>query len=495
MTESPEITNQPSESFTDQVRTAVLWRSGTQIFSQILTWASTFLVIRILNPSDYGLFAMTQVILVLLNLLNGYGLASGYIQKREASPSDARQLLGMLILVNLILGALQFAAAPLAAAYYRQPIVADLLRVQALLFLTTPFSAYGHAVLCRRMDFRGQAAANLASAVAGAGTALTCALSGWGIWTLIAAPIALFGTHATISMIAANQWVRPSFRFSGSGAMARYGALIATSQFFWFLQSQADVVIAGRVLDPHALGIYTTSLFLTQIFVSKFVPPLNEVAFSAYARIQEDRAAVAGGFARSVRLILLIGAPFYMGLFVVADPLVAVILGNKWLAAADIIRIIAFAMPFMTVQVLFSPATDAMGRPDISVGNGALAALLFPVCFLVGIQFGVAGLAGSWLVAHPLYLAWCARRSLPVIGLSPRALAAAAAPPMLAAIAMAGIVTLIDRMTMIEDSLPRLILLVVSGAAAYAAWLVLFARPTLDDAITLVLNRKARAAT
>ena len=68
--------NQPSESLRKQIRSAVIWRSGTQILGQMITWASTFLVIRILSPSDYGLFAMTQVILVLLNMLNGYGLAS-----------------------------------------------------------------------------------------------------------------------------------------------------------------------------------------------------------------------------------------------------------------------------------------------------------------------------------------------------------------------------------------------------------------------------------
>ena len=74
---------------------------------------------------------------------------------------------------------------------------------------------------------------------------------------------------------------------------------MAAGQLFWFLQSQADVFIAGRQFSAHDLGIYTTSLFLTQIFVSKFVPPLNEVAFSAYARIQHDRDA-AGARVRAV---------------------------------------------------------------------------------------------------------------------------------------------------------------------------------------------------
>jgi O-antigen/teichoic acid export membrane protein len=80
--------------------------------------------------------------------------------------------------------------------------------------------------------------------------------------------------------------VWPSFDFRGAGTIARYGGMMAAAQLFWFLQSETDVFIAGHSFSAHTLGIYTTSLFLIQIFVSKFVPPLNEVAFSAYARMQ-----------------------------------------------------------------------------------------------------------------------------------------------------------------------------------------------------------------
>jgi len=58
------------------------------------------------------------------------------------------------------------------------------------------------------------------------------------------------------------------------------------------------VFIAGRVLDPATLGLYTTGLFLTRSWLSKFVPAINDVAFSIYARMQDNRSAVAEGFAR-----------------------------------------------------------------------------------------------------------------------------------------------------------------------------------------------------
>ena len=78
----------PPRSLRDQVRSAVIWRSGTQIFSQLVAWASTFLVIRILSPEDYGLFAMTSVVLVLLGLVNGFGFANAVIADRDGGDGD-----------------------------------------------------------------------------------------------------------------------------------------------------------------------------------------------------------------------------------------------------------------------------------------------------------------------------------------------------------------------------------------------------------------------
>ncbi|PKP90821.1 MAG: lipopolysaccharide biosynthesis protein [Alphaproteobacteria bacterium HGW-Alphaproteobacteria-16] len=482
--------NQGPESLRNQVRSAVIWRSGTQILGQIIAWGSTFLVIRLLDPTDYGLFAMTQVVLVLLNMLNGYGLASAIIQKPDIDSHAVRQLFGMLLLLNLALAVAQLLMAPLAAAYYRQPMVADLLRVQALLYIATPFIALPYALLARAMDFRKQAQVNLVSAVAGAIAALVGAYMGMGVWTLVLAPIVLFTTRAIGMTWAARSLMWPSFDFRGAGAIARFGGLMAAGQLFWFVQSQADVFIAGRLFDPHWLGIYTTSLFLTQILVSKFIPALNEVAFSAYSRMQGDVAGVAAAFARSVRLIMVVAMPFYLGLAATAEPLVLVALGEKWAEAGPIVHLLALAMPCMTLQILFAPATDARGRPGIGAQNAAIGALLLPVAFLAGVQWGVTGLAMAWIAIWPVYLAVTAARSLPVIGLSWRDWLTAVAPPVTAAVAMALLVSLADRVLLnfwpALSPLPHLLILAATGAAIYGAWLWLFARATVTDAIAMI---------
>ena len=94
MAQAPSLNDSPAESpsisLREQVRTAVIWRSGAQILGQLVTWTATFLVIRILSPADYGLYAMTAVVLNLLALVNGYGLSErhwgGYSQRQRVNP-------------------------------------------------------------------------------------------------------------------------------------------------------------------------------------------------------------------------------------------------------------------------------------------------------------------------------------------------------------------------------------------------------------------------
>jgi O-antigen/teichoic acid export membrane protein len=494
MTSPANHVGNAAESFGNQVRRAVLWRSGSQILAQTVQWGATFLVIRILDPRDYGLYAMTGVVLVFLNMLNGYGLASGLIQRDDVSPRQTRQLFGMLIVLNGILALLQIAIAPLAAAYYRQPEVAQLLRVQALIYLVTPFAALPYALLSRAMEFRKQATANIAASVAGAATALGGAMAGWGVWTLVWAPIALYTVRGIMLTWGARSLMWPSFDFRGAGDIARYGSVMAAGQFFWFLQSQMDVLVGGRWFDAHQLGIYTTALFLGQIFVSKFVPPLNEVAFSAYARIQHDEGAIGRAFVRSVRIIMLIAMPFYLGLAATAEPLVLTALDDKWAEVVPVVRLIALAMPFMTLQVLYSPACDAQGRPGIGARNGAFGAVVLAAAFLVGVRWGPVGLGWSWIAAYPVYLAVSSWRSLPVIGTSARELADAIIPSACAAIGMATVVVLVDRALPPLDAPVRLLLLVAIGAATYGAWLIAFARNTVRELIAVIRKRPVTPA-
>ena len=483
--------NQEAEpAFADRVRSAVYWRAGSQIAAQLVMWGATILVVRLLAPKDYGLFAMTQVVLVAFNFLNGYSFATSLIQAKTVSQHRIAQVFGMLILLNGLLAATQFIIAPFAAAYYNQPLVTNMLRIQCLLFLTTPFIALPTALLARQMDFKRQGWINLAGALVGAVMSLACALAGFGVWTLVITPIVMFMFRAVALTIAARLLIWPSFDFRGSGDIVRFGTALLLSQLFWILQSQSDIFIAGRVLDPHDLGLYSESLFLTLIFTGRFIPPLNEVALPAYAQLIKMERAVGPAFITTARLVMLIAAPLYVGLSLTAGPLVATLFGPKWLAMIPIVAGLALAMPFMALQIICSPATNAMSRPRIYVQSSIAGAIILPLAYFIGIRWGAQGLVHAWQVGAPLLLIVTLWLTLPVVQASAGALMAAMKPVAIATATMAtavfGLSTLITQM----PPPAQLALLVATGAAVYGLTLRLIWPDLVRDVLDLVLRRR-----
>jgi O-antigen/teichoic acid export membrane protein len=476
-----------------RVRSAVFWRSGSQLAAQLVMWSATFLVIRQLSPADYGLFAMSQIVLSLMALANGYSFTGALVQSESIDRTRVAQVFGALLLMNFGLAALQFALAPLAAIYFRQPLVADMLRLQVLLHLFTPFIMMPQALLSRDIDFRTQARVNFAAAGLAAIVGPACAFAELGVWTLVIAPIVLFGARA-IGLAVLGRWlIWPSFRFKGAGAVFGFGGAILVSELLWFVQTQADVFIAGRRLDAHSLGVYTTALFLSQILVNKFVPALNDVAFPTYARMQADRAGVARAFVRSTRIILIVAVPFCLGLAVTAEPLVHTVLGPKWLQTVPVVRILALSMPFVTLQILYHPATNALGRPGIGAWVSGAGAVIMPTAFLIAVPFGAVGMAWAWLIGFPVHCLVASWLSLPVIGVRAGELLVAIRPAVIAGALMAVGVVALDSLLPPLRPLVHLLTLSIAGAIIYATALAAIAPGVFGEMSALIRGRPAPA--
>jgi O-antigen/teichoic acid export membrane protein len=173
--------------------------------------------------------------------------------------------------------------------------------------------------------------------------------------------------------------------------------------------------------------------------------------------------------------------------------MVLTVLGDKWRETAPIVHLLALAMPFMTLQVLFTPASETRGRPKIGVQNGAVGALILTTAFLVGVRWGPTGMGVAWITAYPVYMAISAWRTLPVIGVRAHDVVRAVASPALAAIAMALVVGLIDRTLPPLYAPWRLALLVTIGAVVYATWMLVFARAIIRELISVLRKQPTPA--
>ncbi|MGX7953408.1 lipopolysaccharide biosynthesis protein [Tsuneonella sp. HG249] len=490
----PALDDAATPALALRVRNALAWRWGTQALAQVITWTSTIVVVRLLEPSDYGLYAMTQAVVTALAFLNGQGFATSLVQADRLDDRRIGQVFGLLLLLNGLLAAAQFSLAPFAARYYGEPLVADMLRVQALLFLTIPFSALPQELLARRIEFRKQGLVNLVTALVGASTALLLAWRGFGVWALVYAPIAMFGTRAIGLTLAARVLVKPVFDFRGAGDLAAFGGALTLCQLLWIVQSQSDIVIAGRSFDTHDLGLYSEALFLTLIVTARFLPPVNEVAFPAYAELYKSGRPLGPLFLKVQRMVALVVGPVYVGLALVSGPAVLTLFGEKWAAMGPIVAGLALAMPAFALQIVCSPATNGMGRPRTYMMSNGAGAVLFPLLFVACVGAGPAGLVAAWWIGAPTLLALTYFLTLPQIGVRWRELVEALAPAAVATTAMAAAVLAVRAMLPPLPPPAEVAILAGTGLASYAGALLLFAREMLREIYAFVVRREIAPA-
>ncbi|MEO1489532.1 MAG: lipopolysaccharide biosynthesis protein [Pseudomonadota bacterium] len=491
---SPAATETSPAPFGARVRSAVAWRWGAQVGSQLITWTSTFMVVRLLDPTDYGLFAMCQVILTALAFLNGQSFATSLVQAADVDERRIGQVFGLLLLFAVSLCAVQIAIAPMAAHYFGEPIVADMLRLQAVMYFTVPFIALPSALLSRKLEFRRQAQANMASAVFGAVVAPSLAWLGYGVWSLVWAGIAIFVSRAVFLTLASRLWVRPVFNPAGAWDLFTFGGLLTLCQLFWIIQSQADIVIAGRVLPTYELGLYSQALFLTLIITARLLPPLNEVALAAYSELHREGKPLAPYFLKTARLVMMASAPAFIGLSLTSEAAVLTLMGEKWARTAPIVEGLALAMPAFALHLICAPGTNAMGRPKVYLFTSVCGALIMPVAFLIGISAGTMGLVHAWWIAAPLLCGITLTATLPRIALSPLALARTLAPIALACGLMSFTVASFQALVPLAIPFVSLITSAALGAGVYGVTLWLVARSEMLEAWAMLRPAPAQTS-
>jgi O-antigen/teichoic acid export membrane protein len=197
------------------------------------------------------------------------------------------------------------------------------------------------------------------------------------------------------------------------------------------------------------------------------------VAFPAYAELAKAGKPIAPAFLTGVRMIMVLTAPLYIGVSLVAGPLVETMFGPKWLGMIPILSGLALAMPAMALQICCSPATTALGSAGSYLLTNAAGAVIMPICFLIGVTYGASGLVASWQVAAPLLLLVTLAVTLPKIGARWIDLIVSLVPVLLCCAVMAAVVALLRPHTAELAAPARLALLSLSGAAAYLATLLL----------------------
>lgn len=465
------------------------WTSGGRFLSQLVAWIVSIVVVRILTPSDYGLLAMAVVLTGFIGLFAELGLGWALVQARHVDTPTLRGLFGLVILVNGILFALVFSVAPLVADFFAEPGLIDIIRVLAIKLLIGVPAVVPDAMLQRDLEFKWRSVVELTAAIAGAAATLAFALTGYGVWSLVyGGLVGVTWRSAGLNLI--HPFLHPpSFAFRGLGRLFRFGGYVAISRALLYTYLQADMVIGGRFLGKEQLGYYSVGMQLASLPLQRVSAILNEVAFPAIARIQDERERIGSFLVSSIGLLGLFAFPIFWGIAAVAPEIVSVFLGSKWEPATLPLQLLALVMPLRMIGQLMPPTLQGTGKASLAARNQLLACCAMTVAFLVGVRFGIVGLSLAWVLVYPLVFAAQLTTWLPVAGIRARQLMFAIGRPAIAGTAMFAAVAA-ARILGVSSGPYALLALAVIGAAVYVALSLIVNADAVRDARSLV--RRAR---
>lgn len=452
-----------SISLNRSVITGLKWATGARILAQVLTWASTFLVIRVLSPADFGLAALAGVFAGFLTLLNELGFSTALVQRQTRDQETLRHVFGALLLTGAVLMLALIAVAPLIGSFVREPRVVPLLRLASLQFLAMSIGVIPQARLSMDLKFKEISIASVIAALIGAAATLTAALQGGGAWSLIIGVVVLSLSRATLLNVYSPSIFAPRLNYAQIRDLAGFSGLVLVTRTLWYWYMQVDTLVIGRALGAAELGVYSVARQLTSIPLERAMDIINTVTLPAYSLVKSDLDQVRRGYLKVFRLGACYAFPVFWGLAAVSAPTVRLIIGEKWLPSVPVIELLCVSMPLRMLNSLTWSVATSLARQDVNIKSLVLAIVVIPVCVIIGSHWGVVGVAAAWTVGFPvvyLYNSLLLRRALvlPTV-----AVVRATWPSLAGAVAMLAVIETLNRLYL--DAMAPLLHLVIAVPA------------------------------
>ena len=401
------------------IRDGVFWMTAAKVVSNLISWTITIYVMRILSPSDYGLVAMAWVYLNFVTLFNELGLNAAVIQKKDLMREDLSNIFWAVLCINVALYAISLLAAPLVARFYEEARVAEVIRVAAAGLVIRSLGFIAMSMLTREMAFNRQSQAEVIGNASGAVATLWLAMQGFGVWSLVYGYLLMEIVKNALSILFYPWWPRFSFSFSLSTVrgLMDFGAKIAVARVFWYLYSNMDVLIAGKVLGKMQLGYYAIAVQFASVPLDKMVSTISQIAFPAFSKVQDDPARLRRYYLKMVNFVAFVIFPVCWGIALVADSAVPLLLSEKWLPAILPLQILSMVASLRAIHMMNAPLTMAIGRAGLTLANNAIITAVLAVSLTIGSSYGLKGFAYSWCV-FPLVFLITTYVTVRLIGLS-----------------------------------------------------------------------------
>lgn len=380
-----------------KTKIGIIWNLIEKISVQVVGFVLNIILARLLTPHDYGTIGMLTVFLTFSNVFIDSGFSRALIQRQDRTETDFSTTLIFNVAVSCILYGALFFLAPLIASFYKAPELVGLQRVLFLVVIPNSLVVVQSARLQIAVDFQGIALINFASTLLSGVVAIISAHKGWGPWALVVQAMARALSSSSLYWIFGRWMPRTGFSRESFGRLFGFGAKLLASGLLSTTITNVNNLLIGKYYAPASLGFFTRAQQFPELTAGAIASVLNNTTFPLMASLQDDVQELVSTLRRLIRLTALVVFPAMTGLACLSEPIIAVLLGEKWLPAADLLLWLSAAYIFTPLSILNMNVLNAIGRSDlflrIDLVKIPLILLTMMVTFPVSLKAVVIGRA------------------------------------------------------------------------------------------------------
>ncbi len=423
---------------------SVRWVALSQAARVASQLVSVAVLARLLPPSSYGIMAMAMTVTNLAFLFRELGTGSAIIQRDQVSDDLLCAIFWLNVCLAFILAAMLVALALPIAHLYQEPRLAAIIAVLALAFPLTSVASVQQALLERESQFRTLARIETTSALTSLAVAIGLALTGAGVWSLVGQMLCSTAMTAGQVLLAAHWRPRKAFPVKALGEVLGFGTHLSLFQGLVYLERNADSMIVGRLLGSAPLGLYSMATKLMLLPLQNITGVASRALLPAMSRSQGSLAAMRAMYVRATSTITMVTAPMMAGLYFLREPIVLLALGPRWLGVAGLLKWLAVVGFVQSITASTGAVFVSLGRSRLLLGLGLYGSVLQVGSFLVGVHWGIEGVAASFCVANLLNFLPASLLAMSLLQVPARTAVLAVAKPMAATACMLALLTVLD---------------------------------------------------
>lgn len=474
-----------NEAIKSKTVSGLFWKLGENGLAQIVNFVVSIILARMLLPEDYGIIALVTVFITLCDKLVVSGLATSLIQKKDADNEDFSTIFYFNICAAILLYSLLFAAAPVIAGFfnaYDQGLFTAVMRVMGLQIMILAVNSVQSAYVSRTMQFRRFFWSAIGGTAISAVVGIWMAYAGYGVWALVTQYlIKAFGSMAVLWFTV--KW-RPALTFSVQRfkALYTYGWKIFAASMIKVLYNDLRSLVIGKFYSSADLAFYNKGQSFPQLVESNIAGTIDSVFFPAISRKQESKEEMLSMLRRTIKVSFYVLTPLLVGLAAVAEPLVTVLLTEKWLPCVFYLQILSFSFVLAPVEIENLQVIKAIGRSDLVLKLEIIKKTVGVLLLIIAAPIGVEAIAVSLLVGNIFAALANAYPNRKMVGYGYWKQFADICPSVLMSAVMYGAVTAVSTI-----GLPAMELLVLEVAVGVGVY-VLLSLVTRDDNFKYILN-------